>query len=178
MTKKGDGHVDLNLKVRILISAAIENDNDLFSILTYTAVSFLVLFGIQQDYTLTWTLMIVFYVLVSSLESIRVVLAYLSVHYNAKGHGELVFSSENMYEQFSKMSKDQVLKPKNVYENLGREYYLVFMIFITQVVLITFVVRTCTISFENMIIIYPFLFRLTFLNPVYRHFKHFYTHLY
>lgn len=139
MTKKGDGNVDLNLKVRILISAAIENDNDLFSILTYTAVSFLVLFGIQQDYTLTWTLMIIFYFLVSSLESIRVVLAYLSVHYNAKGHGELVFSSENMYEQFSKMSKDQVLKPKNVYENLGREYYLVFMIFITQVVLITFV---------------------------------------
>lgn len=137
-SKKEKKSVNMNLKVRVMISAAIDNDKNLFAMVTYTAVSFLILWGIQLNYQIALKVMFCFYFVASSMESIRVILAYKSVDFNDEGHGELVFSSELMHDTFDKF-KEKLLEPKNVYEDMGRKLYLVCMIFVTQVILISFV---------------------------------------
>jgi len=129
----------INLFIRVMISAAIDNDLNRFVIVKYSAMSFIFLAGIQLDYSKTLTAMIVLYTFASSLEIIRVILGFNSVvHNNDQDQGQIILSSNVMKKYFQKfMTKD--LQPKNVYEDLGRNIFIVIMIFITQFVLISFV---------------------------------------
>ena len=126
--------------IRMMISAAIDNDLNRFVILTYSAMSFLFLGGIQIDYEYTLLAMIVFYAISSSLEVIRVILAYHSVGANHKQIENIVLSSDVMHANFDKYLT-QELYPKNVYEDLGRSLTITSMVFVLQGVLISFVVR-------------------------------------
>jgi len=127
----------INLLIRVMISAAIDNDLNRFVIVKYCAVSFIFLAGIQLDYSRTLIAMIVLYTVASSLELIRVILGFKSV-VNNNDQDQIILSSNVMKKYFQKfMTKD--LQPKNVYEDLGRNLFIVIMIFITQLVLISFV---------------------------------------
>mmetsp|Transcript_32429 Transcript_32429/g.38751 ORF Transcript_32429/g.38751 Transcript_32429/m.38751 type:complete len:420 (+) Transcript_32429:71-1330(+) len=129
--------INMNLKIRMMISAAIDNDLNRFVMVTYSAVSFLFLGGLQVAYQSTLLIMFIFYTFSSSLESVRIMLAYKSV-----GDGDqrnLRISSKSMRDKFLEYSEKKVLKPANVYEDLGRNLTIVTMVFITQVVLISFV---------------------------------------
>jgi len=124
---------DMNLILRIMISAAIDNDRNLFVMTSYSATSLLFLGGIQTNYFSTLWVMIAFYTLTASLESARVFLGYQSAV-----EGKVILSSDVMKENYKKVSSKE-LAPNNVYEDLGRKMFMVMMVFITQVVLISFV---------------------------------------
>jgi len=129
--------INMNLKIRMMISAAIDNDKNRFVMVTYSAVSFLFLGGLQVTFDYTLLAMVTIYALSSSLESVRIILAYYSV--GDKDQDDLKISSESMRSKFNKHLGTNELKPANVYEDLGRNITIVTMVFITQVVLISFV---------------------------------------
>jgi len=120
-----------------MISAAIDNDKNRFVMVTYSAISFLFLGGLQVTFDYTLLVMFIFYALSSSLESVGIILAYYGV--GDKEQDDLKISSESMLSKFNKHLRTNELKPTNVYEDLGRNLTIVTMVFITQVVLILFV---------------------------------------
>jgi len=129
--------VNMNLKIRMMISAAIDSDKNRFVMVTYAAVSFLFLGGLQVSFDYTLAAMVIFYTFSSSLESVRIMLAYHSV--GDENQDDLMISSEIMLAKFNKYNGTNEIKPANVYEDLGRNLTIVTMVFITQVVLILFV---------------------------------------
>jgi len=136
LSEEAKNKINMNLKIRMMISAAIDNDRNRFVMVTYSAVSFLFLGGFQMNFEYTLLLMFLFYAFSASLETIRLLLAYHSV--SDKNHDDLVISSAVLCTKFKEHSTKE-LKPGNVYEDLGRNLTIVTMIFITQVVLISFV---------------------------------------
>lgn len=123
-----------NSQMRALISCAIDSDSPFYVIVSYGAASFLFLGGIQLNYEWTLLAMILVYVASAVGETIRVLLAFQS----AKSLGDVVVTSALMASKVRGVSTD--LRPSNVYEDLGRGRTIVFMVFITQVILIAFVV--------------------------------------
>jgi len=127
--------MNMNIFIRVMISAAIDNDRNLFTMVKYSGTSFLFLGGIQVNFSWTLIAMVILYCIYPSLEIIRVLLAYYSVD---SVHDNLTFVSNIIGEKY-KRYLTQTLEPKNVYEDLGRKFHIVFMIFATQVILILFV---------------------------------------
>jgi len=108
----------------------------LFTMVVYSGASFIFLGGIQIDYDTTLGCMLATYIITCSMEVIRVLLAYQSVE---SVDDALSLSSDMMKRKYAKhLSKD--LKPQNVYQDFGRKFHIVFMIFVTQFILISFVV--------------------------------------
>eukprot|EP00555_Chaetoceros_dichaeta_P013615 CAMPEP_0198259882 /NCGR_PEP_ID=MMETSP1447-20131203/8959_1 /TAXON_ID=420782 /ORGANISM="Chaetoceros dichaeta, Strain CCMP1751" /LENGTH=65 /DNA_ID=CAMNT_0043947381 /DNA_START=131 /DNA_END=325 /DNA_ORIENTATION=+ len=62
--------------------------------------------------------MVIFYTFTSSLESVRIMLAYHSV--GDENQDDLMISSEIMLAKFNKYNGTNEIKPANVYEDLGR----------------------------------------------------------
>jgi len=129
-------NMSMNLFIRIMISAAIDNDRNLFTMVVYAASSFIFLAGFQWHFEYTLLAMFIFYILASSLESIRIILALYSSE-----NGEIIHSSDVMKRKFAIFEAEEkgLLHPSNVYEDVGRKPHIVLMIFITQVILIAFV---------------------------------------
>jgi hypothetical protein len=141
--KQGDLHgADL---LRGMIACAIDNDSPYYTIVSYSAISFIFLGGIQVDYQITFLAMIGYYCIVSAGDTLRVLLAYWQ-------YGSLsdVFIVSDMdvglkdKHKEDKEEKDQPfetmeLQPNNIYEDMGREKTIVFMIFATQIIFVTFV---------------------------------------
>jgi hypothetical protein len=128
---------DGNLASRALISATIDSDSSLYVIVSFSAVSFLFLGGIQLDYEMTLVAMIAFYSVTSLGESLRVYLAYK----DANSLEDVVHTSAIVQSTLHNVSMD--LNPSNVYEDLGRGKTIILMTFVTQLILIAFVVSIC-----------------------------------
>ena len=128
------------LALRAMISAAIDNDSPVYTIVKTTAQSFLFLAGIQLNYETAFTVMLGYFALESSLDILRTLLSFVEY----KDFDDLVVTSNSMRSQIKKTSTQ--LAPSSVYEDLSRDQYIVIMVFITQALLISFVVRQPTES--------------------------------
>jgi hypothetical protein len=120
--------------LRGAISCAIDVDDSFYVIVSFGGVSFLFLGGIQLHYQWTLLAMVCTYLVASLGETIRVLLAFGT----AKSLADVVVTSDLMKSQLRNVSTQ--LKPSNVYEDLGRGRTIVVMTFITQGILIAFVV--------------------------------------
>jgi hypothetical protein len=121
--------------LRAMISRAIDNDDAAYTIVSFAAFSFLFLGGLQLAYQTTFVAMIIVYIVVSCGDSLRIVLAML----NANSLADVIQTSSIVHSKLR--APKAVLNPSNVYEDLGRGATIVNMVFITQVLLIAFVVR-------------------------------------
>lgn len=120
--------------VRAYISCAIDSDDPFYTIVSYGAVSFLFLGGIQLNYNATLLAMIVTYAASALGETLRILLAWK----HTPSLADLVVTSEILASQMRSVKTQ--LSPSNVYEDLGRGKTIVLMVFFTQVILISFVV--------------------------------------
>jgi hypothetical protein len=123
------------LAIRAMISAAIDNDSPRYTVTKIAAQSFLFLAGIQLNYELAFIIMLFWFGFESSLDGFRILLSFTEY----RDFDDLVVTSDSMRKQIKKTSSQ--LTPGNVYEDLSREPYIVIMVFLTQGILISFVVR-------------------------------------
>lgn len=130
-----------NSLARAWISCAIDSDSPAYVTISYGAAAFLFLGGIQLDYRWTLLAMISFYFVSSLGESVRILLAFSS----ARSLADVVVTSDFLASKLRGASTQ--LKPSNVYEDLGRSRTVVLMVFITQVILIAFVVSQLHVFF-------------------------------
>ena len=124
------------MSTRAAISAAIDNDNPVYTMIKIAAQSIMFLGGIQIDYHKAFFVMLIFFAVESSLDSMRTLLCV----YEYKSHNELILTSRRMQLDINTDSAVTQLSPTNVYEDLSRVRYVVVMVFITQFLLISFVV--------------------------------------
>jgi len=124
------------MSIRAMISAAIDNDSPVYTMVKISAQSIIFLAGIQIDYHTAFFVMVVFFTVESSLDSLRTLLCV----YEYDNHEELQLTSERMQLDLNLDATVTKLNPTNVYEDLSRDGYVVVMVFITQFLLITFVV--------------------------------------
>lgn len=122
-----------SVKIRAMISRAIDNDDPGYVVISFAAFSFLFLGGLQIQYEWTLIAMFTFYAVVSVGDSIRILLAVAS----AESLADVVQDSSIVHSKLRKV--EATLKPANVYEDLGRGTTIVVMVFITQVILVTFI---------------------------------------
>ena len=121
--------------LRALISRAIDNDDPKYTIASFSAFSFLFLGGLQLNYYWTLLAMIIVYFVASFGDSARILLAFSS----ATSLRDVIHTSHIVQSQMRTVQT--TLNPSNVYEDLGRGVTIVTMVFITQMILIAFVVR-------------------------------------
>jgi len=127
------------MNVRAMISAAIDNDSPVYTIVKISAQSIMFLGGIQIDYHTAFFVMLIFFTFESSLDTLRTLLCV----YEHASLQDLVLTSQRMIQDLKTTvdnNKVTQLHPTNVYEDLTRVKYVVFMVFITQFMLISFVV--------------------------------------
>lgn len=142
MKKVVGGAFTANTRARAWISAFIDNDDPVYTITKMCAQSFLFLGGIQHDYQLTFSVMLGFFALESTLDSWRILLAFQGAH----SLSDVVLASTSLAytvkgNKEKSMHREMVqLKPSNVYADLSRDKLVVIMVFLTQVILIAFVV--------------------------------------
>ena len=128
--------LDYWTNVRAMISAAIDNDNPVYTIVKISAQSIMFLGGIQIDYHTAFTVMLIFFTIESSLDTFRTLLCV----YQYSNPKELVITSADLKKDINTDSPVTQLQPTNVYEDLTRVSYVVVMVFVTQFLLISFVV--------------------------------------
>jgi hypothetical protein len=121
---------------RAMISTAIDSEEPVYTIFSFSASSFLFLGALQVDYRTSFLIMLGTFAVTSLGDSVRVILAFR----NATSIADAYVSS-GLMESTLRTAATTELKPTNVYEDLGRGRIIVIMVFITQVILITFVVR-------------------------------------
>mmetsp|Transcript_3461 Transcript_3461/g.8227 ORF Transcript_3461/g.8227 Transcript_3461/m.8227 type:complete len:503 (-) Transcript_3461:256-1764(-) len=124
--------------LRAMISRAIDNDDPLYTVISFGAFSFLFLGGIQLSYQNTLVAMLIVYAVASFGDSARILLAVKS----ANSLKDVVQTSSIVHSSLRKKQEQLQstrLNPSNVYEDLGRGKTIVIMVFITQCILISFV---------------------------------------
>jgi hypothetical protein len=89
---------------------------------------------LQLNYEATFSTMLGFFALESCADSLRVILAFRDSH----DASDCVVTSRSLRSQLK--NKTMILQPTNVYEDIGRDTTVVTMVFITQCLLIGFVV--------------------------------------
>lgn len=129
-----DANWSFNLAVRAMISALIDIDSPVYTIVKTTAQSFLFLAGIQLNYETAFIVMLAYFAFESSLDAFRTLLSIVEY----QDFNDLVVASNRLRTQIKKTNTQ--LTPSNVYEDLSRASYIVVMVFITQALLISFVV--------------------------------------
>ena len=133
----------VSITLRTMISCYIDTDDQLFVISKYSAQSFWFLGGMQIDYKTAFYFMMNIFALESILDSLRVVLAYQE----SESLKEYIPTSDAFIKRkTSEKDGSLELKPTNVYEDLTRSYLVVFMVFVTQVLLISFTVTDIYLS--------------------------------
>jgi hypothetical protein len=123
-----------SLPLRTMLSALIDNDEPFFTIIKLAAQSFLFLGGLQLNYEAAFSAMLGYFALESCADSLRVILAFRE----STDSNDCVVTSRSLRTQLK--NKTMVLQPTNVYEDIGRDATVVAMVFITQCLLIAFVV--------------------------------------
>jgi len=144
-----------NIKLRAMIAAYIDNDNPFYTCSKLISQSFFFLGGLQWDYENTFTAMLAWFTFESALDALRILLAVKQ----ATSLKNLVVASKSLRQDMKRRSTTE-LSPTNVYEDISRDKYIVFMVFITQTVLISFVVSTVlpSNSLEDAAYLYSHLF--------------------
>lgn len=122
-----------SLRLRAIISAALDNDETFYTTIKLSAGSFLFLGAIQLNYQLAFLCMLGAYSLESFFDTLRIVIAFREADSLA------AYTALNSHIRRKTRNATQ-LKPQNVYEDLTRERTVVFMVFLTQCLLIGFVV--------------------------------------
>jgi hypothetical protein len=117
-----------------MLSALIDNDKPFYTIVKMAAQSFLFLGGLQLNYEATFSTMLGFFALESCADSLRVILAFRE----AETTSDCIVTSKSLRTHLN--NKTMTLQPTNVYEDIGRDAVIVIMVFITQCLLIAFVV--------------------------------------
>jgi hypothetical protein len=117
-----------------MLSALIDTDEPIYTIIKMAAQSFLFLGGLQLNYEATFSTMLVFFALESCADSLRVILAFREAH----DASDCIVTSRSLRSQLN--NKTMTLQPTNVYEDIGRDATIIVMVFITQSLLIAFVV--------------------------------------
>lgn len=126
------------LGLRAMISAAIDIDSPVYTIVKTTCQSFLFLAGIQVHYELALVVMLVYCSFEAALDAFRTWLCFVEY----QDFNDLVVTSHRLRTRINNNHKTSTqLTPSNVYEDLSRDPYIVVMVFITQALLISFVVR-------------------------------------
>lgn len=126
-----------SVMLRTLISCYIDTDSPMFVVTKYTAQSFWFLGGMEIDYKASFYVMMQIFALESSLDTLRVILAY----FESDSLNKYVPTSDSFVKsQTSSGECCTVVKPTNVYEDLTRSYLVVGMVFVTQVLLMSFTV--------------------------------------
>ena len=128
-------------RLRCLLTAYIDNDSAQFTCIRMAAQSFLFLGGLQLSYQLAFLGILVVFTLESCCDSLRVLLCYRDV----VDIRDLVVTSKFLRAELRHYPVTTTLVPSNVYEDLTRGGFVVAMVFLTQVLLIGFVVSGHTI---------------------------------
>jgi len=127
-----------NDSLRIIISATIDNDSNVYTIVSYSGLSFLFLAGIQWNFRATLCVMMIFYIVASAGDSLRILLAYSS--FKTLEEVTAVSQKGGLSKKVLKNTELlATLKPGNVYEDISRGATIVFMVFALQVILTSFV---------------------------------------
>lgn len=129
--------VEWNVLLRALISSATDSDEPLYTTVSFGAASFLFLGGLQINFPWTLLVMLSTYALSAMTETARILIAFVYT----PSLKTLVETSDIVASQMRSLKAE--LTPSNVYEDLGRGKTIVLMVFITQVILIGFVVSCC-----------------------------------
>jgi len=122
-----------SLRVRTMISAAVDNDDPAFTVVKLCAQSFVFLGAIQINYEVAFLTMLGCFAVASCFDLMRVIIAFREAD-------SLTDYMATSFVIKRKTRNRTQLKPTNVYEDLTRERAIVFMVFITQALLISFVV--------------------------------------
>ena len=125
---------NIGVTIRTMISCYIDTDDPLFVVTKFAAQSFWFLGGIEIDYKGSFYFMMHIFAFESSLDTLRVILAY----FESDSLKDYIPTSDSFVK--SKTSNFIVLKPTNVYEDLTRSFLVVGMVFVTQVLLMAFAV--------------------------------------
>lgn len=133
----GKDRLTFNLRVQSWISAYDDNDEPLYTIAKMSAQSFLFLGGLQLYYRYWFAIMLCTFTLESFLSSLQTLLCY----WETDDINNIVAVSREVRAELRKHPLT-VLEPTNVYEDLTRGLLIVTMVFITQAILISFVVIT------------------------------------
>jgi hypothetical protein len=128
--------LEKHVLLRAYISCAIDSDDTFYALVSFVAASFLFLGGFQLHFKWTLLAMILTYTVTSVGETASVILAVR----NTPSSKELIVTSDTMGSRMRNLKAE--LNPTSVYEDLGRDKTIVLMVFITQVILIVFVVRS------------------------------------
>jgi len=125
-----------SLVLRLYITCAMDLEDPFYSIVRYAAHSFFFLGGIQLEFF--WTLLAIFiaYTIWATAEVSRVLIAY----YWTPSLKTLVVEDDLIASQLRGIKTQ--LTPTNVYEDIGRGFVIVIMVFLTQGFLISVVVRS------------------------------------
>lgn len=121
------------LRLRVLISAAIDTDETFFTVLKFATQSFYFLGALQINYQIAFIIMLVFFALESFLDALRILIAF----FEATSLADYTAVSRSIKRKARNKTQ---LDPTNVYEDLTRERTVVAMVFITQGILISFIV--------------------------------------
>jgi len=120
--------------IRTMISCYIDTDDPLFVITKFSAQSFWFLGAMQINYSVAFIFMMKLFVVESVLDSLRVILAV----WETDSLKDYIPTSDSFIKRKEHDFVD--LQPTNVYEDLTRSYLVVLIVFVAQVLLITFVV--------------------------------------
>jgi len=126
--------MEWNLLFRAYISCALDLDEPFYAIISFAALSFLFLAGLQLDYSRTLIAMGVTYTLSALAEVTRILLAFRYT----PSLKTLVVEGEIL--EFQMRTIKAELSPSSVYEDIGRGNTIVVMVFFTQILLIMMVV--------------------------------------
>lgn len=121
-----------SLMIRGLISCMIDDDETSYVIVSFTAISFLLLGVLQLNYETGYYAFIAYSCGITLVETARTFLAYCG----AKDLSDIVVTSKYLQNEYHLSVK---LKPINIFEDLARTHLIVAMVYTTQVVLVSLV---------------------------------------
>ena len=127
--------LERNLVLRAYITCAMDLDDPLYAMIRYAASAFLFLGGIQLDFHLTLLAMFIAYIFWATADVTRILVAF----YWTPSLKNLIVEEDRLASQMRGITTQ--LSPSSVYEDIGRGYTIVLMVFVTQGILIAVVVR-------------------------------------
>jgi len=131
---------------RTFLSALMDGDDATYTVMSNFAIQFLFLGGFQLSYTMTYQILMLVMGVTALGELIRIYLAYrqydslrdLVVTYKIRNKKEKMTLDNTNINQYNRAIVDYT--PDNVYQNLSRNAAMITVVFLSQAILISFVV--------------------------------------
>jgi hypothetical protein len=135
------------LNMRVLMSTIADNDDPIFTMVRVSSQSMLFLAGFQLNYLLTLVVMCVYYTVISVTDSLRVIISLNEadrlqdlVEVSKRDRRFLASTLTLMAKSNGTTNVAIDLKTQNVYEDISRNMTVVMLVFLTQGILIAFVI--------------------------------------